>query len=245
MQTSLPAVQCSQWNGMGYAILSMRNTSVDLPPVSNLTPAAVSLQTLLYSTNYMFADVFCNHLPKCFSYFSILNHLSGFLVISPKSWLLLPMMNQPLHTLSLFIWHSYLQSAKALNFFGSMLISIIPSISNWIWDAFCRLVFLSSTSIFVFGIVRSSRRTDSIKRPITYFYSLLQLFTLPRIQKVKCWNCLNKSLIYMCQKNKVVQQGITPVYYLTSKKRNRITSEKRLHWMSEQIRNWKDDKGKI
>lgn len=182
--------------------------------------------------------------PSAF-HISVYYHLSGFLVISPKSWLLLPMMNQPLHTLSLFIWHSYLQSAKALNFFGSMLISIIPSISNWIWDAFCRLVFLSSTSIFVFGIVRSSRRTDSIKRPITYFYSLLQLFTLPRIQKVKCWNCLNKSLIYMCQKNKVVQQGITPVYYLTSKKRNRITSEKRLHWMSEQIRNWKDDKGKI
>lgn len=148
---------------MGYAILSTRDTSVvALSPVSNLTPAAVSLQTLLYSTNDVFADVFCNHLPKCFSYFSTLNHLSGFLVISPISWLLLPMMSQTLHTLSLYIWHSYLQSAKAWNLFGSMLISIIPSISNWIWDAFCRLVFLSSTSIFVFGIVVSSRRTDSI-----------------------------------------------------------------------------------
>lgn len=164
LEADTPTVPCSQWNGMGNTLLSMRVTSVvALSPISSLTPAAVSLQTLLYSTNYVFADVFCNHFPKCFSYFSTLNHIFGFLVISPVSWfIILPMVNQPLHTLSLCIWHSYLQSSKALIFFSSMQISIIPKISNWIWDAFCRLVFLSSTSIFVFGIVISSRRTDSI-----------------------------------------------------------------------------------
>lgn len=94
-QTSLPAVLCSQWNWMGYTILSMRDTSiVALSPVSNLTAPVVSLQTLPHSTNDVFADVFCNHLPKCFSYFSTLDHISGFLVISPISWLLLPVMNQ-------------------------------------------------------------------------------------------------------------------------------------------------------
>lgn len=162
-QTSLSAVLCSPWNGMGCAILSMRDTFVvALSPVSNLTPVAVSLQTLLHSTNDVLADIFCNYLPKCSSYFNTLKHLSGFLVISPISWLLFPMMHQPLHTLSLCIWHSYLQPAKTLDLFSSMLISIMPSISNWIWDAFCRLVFLSSTSIFVFGIAIPSRRTDSI-----------------------------------------------------------------------------------
>jgi len=134
--------------------------------VSNPTPASASLQTLLDSTDTVFTHVYCNHLPKGFAQFSTLNHLSyisaGMLVISPTSWLLLSVRNQPLHTLSLCIWHSDTQSVKAWNLFSSMLISIIPSISNWIWDAFCRLVFLSPASIFMFGIGRSNRRTDSI-----------------------------------------------------------------------------------
>lgn len=99
----------------------------------------------------------------CTFHYVKLSHVSvGILVTSPTSWLLLPTRNQPLHTLSLCIWHSDLQFVKAWNLFSSMLISITLSISNWIWDAFCRLVFLSPPSVFMFGIGRSSRRTDNI-----------------------------------------------------------------------------------
>lgn len=38
---------------------------------------------------------------------------------------------------------------------------------------------------------------------------------------------------------------MTPVHSLTSRKENGMASEKRLQWMSEQIKNWKDDKRKI
>lgn len=189
--SSLLFISCSQWHRKGYTMLFMKDISVVSPSsgVQSISNNWFHPESPGFHCYCTYCNVSCNHLPEGVALVSSLNHLSyisvDILVTSPISWLLFPMRNQPLQTSLLWIWNSDFQCVKAWNLFISLLIYLIPNISNWICDTSCRLFFLYPASIFVFGIGRSSRKTDSMQRPVIYFHNLLHLFTLSRIHTTR------------------------------------------------------------